>query len=56
MMDLVAAMCAKGKPITKIGAPVPRKDGETSERDRVIKETCERFLKHCLDTPKTLAR
>ena len=54
VVDLAAAMCAKGKPITEIVAPVPREDGGTSERDRVIKETCERFLKHCLDTPETL--
>ncbi|EKU97292.1 hypothetical protein Lepto7375DRAFT_6471 [Leptolyngbya sp. PCC 7375] len=54
VVNLAAAMCAKGKPITEIVAPVPRKDGETSERDRVIKETCERFLKHCLDIPETL--
>ncbi|MEO0396080.1 MAG: hypothetical protein AAF243_08860 [Cyanobacteria bacterium P01_A01_bin.137] len=54
VVDLAAAMCAKGKPIGEIVAPVPGSGGETSERDRVIKETCERFLKHCLDTPETM--
>ena len=54
VVDLAAVMCAKGKPIAEIVVPVLGEDGETSERDQVIKETCERFLKHCLDTPETL--
>ena len=54
VVDLAAAMCAKGKPIDEIVTPVLSEEGETSERDRVIKETCERFLKYCLDNPETL--
>ncbi|MEO0434374.1 MAG: tetratricopeptide repeat protein [Cyanobacteria bacterium J06656_5] len=55
VVDLAAAMCAKGKPVAEIVAPVSNDDGEANDRDQVIRETCERFLKHCLDTPETLA-
>ncbi|MBE9066530.1 tetratricopeptide repeat protein [Leptolyngbya cf. ectocarpi LEGE 11479] len=54
VVDLAAVMCGKGKPIAEIVAPVPNENGDTNDRDQVIKETCERFLKHCLDTPETL--
>ncbi|MBT9316486.1 tetratricopeptide repeat protein [Leptothoe spongobia] len=54
VVDLAAVMCGKGKPVAEIVAPVSSDDGETTDRDQVIKETCERFLKHCLDTPETL--
>ena len=55
VVDLAAVMYGKGKPIAEIVAPVANEYGNTNDRDQVIKETCERFLKHCLDTPETLS-
>ena len=54
VVDLAAVMCSQGKPVAEIVAPVPSENGESNDRDQVIKETCERFLKHCLYTPETL--
>ncbi len=47
VIDQVAAMWKKGKPLDEIVAPVTVVEGETTPRQQVIKETCERFLLHC---------
>jgi len=42
-----AAMWQEGKPLANIVAPVQSVLGETTPRQQVVKETCERFLMHC---------
>ena len=54
VVALAAVMCSKGKPVAEVVASVPSENSDINDRDQVIKETCERFLKHCLYTPETL--
>lgn len=50
VISQAAAMWKEAKPIAEIVAPPTQHSGTT--RDRVVKETCERFLKHCFIEPE----
>ncbi len=47
VINQVAAMWKEDKPLDEIIAPVTTVLGETTPRQQIIKETCERFLVHC---------
>lgn len=48
-VSLAAAMWQDNKPIAEIIAPVPFQLGQRSDRQQIVREMSERFLKHCFD-------